>query len=84
MAVYPFYVKADSSSRKSLIAGGVRSKRGHMTTSIYQRDEGAITTPYEISQYSILDTRDDGKEHIVLVTEVSYLGNVIPTHITNY
>ena len=84
MAIYPFYVEADSSSRKSLIAGGVRAKDGEMTTAIYQRDNGAITTPYKVYQHSFSEMRDDGKEHLVLETQVIFQGDVIHTHRTDY
>ena len=84
MAVYPFYVEADSSSRKSLIAGGVRAKNGEMTTAIYQRDNGAITTPYKVYQHSFSEMRDDGKEHLVLETQIIFQGDVIHTHRTDY
>ena len=84
MAVYPFYVEADSSSRKSLIAGGVRAKDGYMTTSIYQRENGAITTPYKVYQHSFSEMRDDGKEHLVLETQVIFQGDVIHSHRTDY
>ena len=84
MAVYPFYVEANSSSRKSLIAGGVRAKDDEMTTAIYQRDNGAITTPYKVYQHSFSEMRDDGKEHLVLETQIIFQGDVIHTHITDY
>ena len=39
MSVYPFYIKADSSTRQSYIEGGTRNKNGTLDTTIYQRDE---------------------------------------------
>lgn len=84
MAVYPFYVRANSSTRKSPIEGGVRAKNGYMTTAIYQRDNGAITTPYKVHQLSFYEMREDGKEHLVLETQIIYLGEVIHRHLTDY
>lgn len=79
MSVFPFYIVAHSSSRQSPIQGGVRRKDGRMTTYLYQRDEGSITAPYTIEQFS---REKDGVRK--LITEVSYLGNVISTHVTDY
>lgn len=84
MAVYPFYVESNSSTRRTTSGVGCRAKNGYMTTSIYQRDNGAITTPYKVYQYSHYETRDDGKEHLVLTTEIIYQGEVIHSHSTDY
>lgn len=81
MAVYPFYLEADSSSRKSTISGGVRSKNGYMNTKIYQRDNGEITTPYEIRQYTRENT-ETGK--LQCVTAVYYQGKCVSEHTTDY
>lgn len=79
MAVYPFYVEVNSSSRANKVGCGAKSKKGYMETFIYQRDEGEITTPFKIVQRSI----EEGNE-IKLYTEVYYNGELIKTHITNY
>lgn len=79
MAVYPFYISTDADGRKTPIAGGTRKKDGDMTTTIYQRSNGGITTPFKIRQYS---TEIDGV--LKLVTDVYYLGELIKSHITDY
>lgn len=79
MSVYPFYISTDAEGRKTPIAGGTRKKDGDMTTTIYQRDNGAITTPFKIRQYS---TEIDGVHK--LVTNVYFQGELIKTHITDY
>lgn len=84
MAVYPFYAEVNSSTRKSLASAGCRAKDGYMTTTIYQRENGAITIPYKIHQSSFYEMRDDGKEHLVLETQVIYEGDVIHKHRTDY
>lgn len=84
MTPYPFYINTDAEGRRTSIAGGTRKKDGYMTTSIYQRDNGAITTPYKVYQSSHYETREDGKEHLVLTTEIIYQGEVIHSHSTDY
>lgn len=79
MAVYPFYIITNAEGRKTPIAGGTRKKDGDMTTTIYQRSNGDITTPFKIRQYSV---EIDGVHK--LVTDVYYLGEVIKSHITDY
>lgn len=81
MAVYPFYVTVKSSTRKSEVGVGARSKNSDMTTVIHQRDKGAITTPYKISQQTYEDT-ETGVIH--LVTYVYKNGELIDTHETEY
>lgn len=80
MAVYPFYVSVDSSSRKSTIGVGCRTKQGEMNTEVYQRENGSITNPYTIRQYTL--TKEDGT--IRCVTSVSFQGKEIHSHITDY
>ena len=67
------------------IAGGTRKKDGDMTTTVYQRDKGAITTPFKIRQYSTEDFNEETQkwEHH-LHTDVYYQGEVIKRHITDY
>ena len=84
MAVRPFYIDADIDGRKTPLAGGTKKKDGDHTISIYQRDNGAITTPYKVYQHSFLEMRDDGKEHLVLETQIIFQGDVIHTHRTDY
>ena len=84
MAVRPFYINADIDGRKTPLAGGTKKKDGDHTISIYQRDNGAITTPYKVYQHSFLEMRDDGKEHLVLETQIIFQGDVIHTHRTDY
>ncbi len=85
MAVYPFYVEVDSSTRKTTEGVGCRSKDGYMTTTIYQRDNGEITSPYKVWQYS--DTIDGV---LCLVTEIKYKNpdtdryEVIHKNVTKY
>ena len=56
-----------------------------MTTTVYQRDKGAITTPFKIRQYSTEDFNEETQkwEHH-LHTDVYYQGEVIKRHITDY
>lgn len=79
MSVYPFYVSATSSTRRSDIKGGTRNKDGSMTIHVYQRDRGSITEPYTLEQRSVYR---DGKHY--LVTEVRYDNKVIHSHETEY
>ena len=80
MSVYPFYIEAIADGRKTPIAGGTRRKEGKILTKIHQRENGEITTPYEIHQYPFI--HEDGS--IELVTKVYFQGEVIHTHITDY
>ena len=83
MAVYPFYIEAKASGRQTPIAGGTRQKDGDITTVIYQRDKGEITSPFKIRQYSIYPIIDGVETH-QLVTDVYYGNEVIKQHITDY
>lgn len=83
MSVYPFYIEANASGRRTLIAGGTRQKDGEITTTVYQRSEGSITSPFKIRQYSIYPIIDGVEVH-QLVTDVYYKGEVIKQHVTNY
>lgn len=65
MAVHPFYVTSDSSSRQTLSSCGCKNRRGTIRTNIYQRSDGTITNPYTINQFSV----EEGKD-LILVTEV--------------
>lgn len=85
MAVRPFYINADIDGRKTPLAGGTKRADGDHTITIYQRDEGAITTPFKIRQYSTEDLNEEtGKWEKHLHTSVYYLGELIKTHTTNY
>lgn len=52
MAVKPFYIDARIEGRKTHLAGGTKRKDGEHTIDIYQRDNGDITTPFKIRQYT--------------------------------
>jgi len=80
MAVYPFYVSAKSSSRRSEIKGGARSKAGSMTTTIYQRDNSSITKPIKVEQYSMYNS--DGE--LELHSDIYLDGNKIGEKVTKY
>lgn len=79
MAVYPFYIDAVSSTRSSNVGVGTRRKDGTLNTCVYQRENGTITRPYYIEQYT--EERDGV---LKCITNVYYLGNIISTHITDY
>ena len=80
MSVYPFYVSVESSTRKDTVGVGCRKKQGAVHTKIYQRENGEITNPYTIHQYTI--TKEDGS--IRCVTTVSFQGREIHCHFTDY
>lgn len=85
MAVYPFYISTEAYGKKTPIEGGTRSKYGDMTTTIYQRDKGAITTPFRIRQYSTQYVdKNTNKEVHHLHTDVYYNGELIASHTTDY
>ena len=86
MAVRPFYISTKVSGRQTEIAGGPKSKNGYAETTIYQRANGQITTPFKIIQRSIevLDPENPDKYVQELVTEVYYEGELIKTHATFY
>lgn len=85
MAVYPFYISTDADGRSTPIACGTRRKDGDMTTTIYQRDNGSITEPFEIRQYSTEDLNEEtGEWEHHLHTDVYYQGEVIKSHVTKY
>lgn len=79
MAVYPFYTKVESSSRRTATGVGARSKDGVLNTHIYQREDGGITNPFTINQYT--EERDGV---LKCITRVFYQGGLIKEHITNY
>lgn len=79
MAVYPFYTTIDSSSRKSEVSVGAKSKDATMETLVMQRDNGESTTPFRIYQ----TTYYEGKV-LKCVTKVYYRGELLKEHITNY
>lgn len=80
MAVRPFYIESDIEGRKTMLSGGPKNRHGGISTTIYQRDEGAITQPFKIEQYSV---EEEGK--LKLITEVyQHPGKKIATHITYY
>jgi len=85
MAVRPFYIEADIDGRKTPLAGGTARKDGTHTIEIHQRDEGAITTPFKIRQYSTEDLNEEtGEFERHLHTDVYYKGEVIKSHTTKY
>lgn len=79
MAVRPFYIEADIEGRKTPLAGGTKRSDGTHDISIYQRNQGAITTPFKIRQYT--DTIDGV---LKCVTKVYYQGELLKEHITDY
>lgn len=79
MAVYPFYISTDAEGRRTPIAGGTRKKNGTMSTTVYQRENGGITTPFKIYQYT--EERDGV---LKCITRVSYQGELLKEHITDY
>lgn len=79
MAVYPFYTKVESSSRATATGVGARSKNGVLNTHIYQRENGEITNPFTINQYT-----EERNGVLYCITKVYYLGEVIKTHETYY
>lgn len=79
MSVYPFYVETFAEGRKTPIAGGTKKKDGVMSTTVYQRERGAITTPFKIEQSSFIE---DGVRR--LVTKVYFQGELLKEHITDY
>lgn len=81
MAVYPFYVKVNSSTRREEVGVGCRSKKGNMTINILQRNRGAIETPYKIVQTTNENTETG---ELLLVTTVYKNGVVIDSYETNY
>ena len=81
MAVYPFYTEVSSTTRSSSVGVGCRAKNGSMTTKIYQRENGEITTPYEVKQFTAENT-ETGK--ISLTTRIYFQGMCIHEHTTDY
>ena len=79
MSVYPFYINAKAEGRKTPISGGSRRKDGSINTTIYQRANGGITTPFEIKQFT--DIRNEKR---VCITQVYYFNNLIAEHVTDY
>lgn len=79
MAVYPSYVKVESSSRATVTGVGARSKNGVLNTHIYQRENGGITNPFTINQYT-----EEQNGVLKCITRVYYQGDLIKEHITNY
>lgn len=79
MAVYPFYTKVESSTRKTATGVGARSKDGVLNTHIYQRAKGEITNPITINQYT--EERDGV---LKCITRVYFQGDILFTHVTDY
>lgn len=82
MAVRPFCIEADIEGRETKLTGGTRFKDGYQEITIYQRNEGAIETPYRIIQRSFY-TPNPNKEH-KLATEVYFKDSLIHTYTTDY
>lgn len=80
MAVMPFYVTVDSSTRANTVGCGCKAKQGYIETVIHQRSNGAITTPFKVVQMSHTD--ENGK--ITLHTTVYHEGKLLVEHITDY
>lgn len=85
MPVRPFYIRARIDGRHTELTGGPKSKDGNVYIDIYQRDKGAITSPFKISQYSTKDFNEETQkwEHH-LTTAIYYLGECIVRHTTDY
>ena len=79
MAIYPFYTTVDSSSRKSLVSVGAKSKDATMETLVMQRDNGESTTPFRIYQTTYYEG-----DVLKCVTRVYYRGVLLKEHITDY
>lgn len=79
--VYPFYVEVDSSTRSSKVGVGARSKDGTLVTDVYQRDDGNITNPIQIRQYTY-QIPDTGKR--MCVTQIFFEGECLKQHETPY
>ena len=79
MAIYPFYTKVESSTRKEVTGVGARSKEGVLNTHIYQRENGEAINPFTINQYT--ETRDGV---LKCITRVFYQGGLLKEHITDY
>lgn len=79
MAVYPFYTKVESSTKRTATGVGARSKDGVLNTHIYVRERGAITNPFTINQYT-----EERNGVLYCITKVFYLGQVIKVHETEY
>lgn len=80
MAVYPFYTKVESSTRKTPTGVGARSKDGVLNTLIYQRDRGEITCPFTVNQYTY--TTEMGV--LMCRTRVYFLGELLKEYDTEY
>lgn len=81
MAVNPFYITVDSSSRQTLTTCGCRGKEGTITTKIYQRSDGGIRNPFTIKQNSYYE--EDGS--LTLRTTIYDIsGKIVATHTTSY
>lgn len=79
MAIYPFYTTVDSSSRKSLVSVGAKSKDATMETLVMQRDNGESTTPFRIYQTTYYEG-----DVLKCVARVYYRGELLKEHITDY
>ena len=79
MSVYPFYIETDAEGRRTPIAGGTRKKDGTMSTTVYQREHGCITSPFTIKQYSEIH---EGVQKCI--TRVYFKGELLKEHITDY
>lgn len=79
--VYPFYIEVDSSTRKSAVGVGTKSKDGSLMTRVYQRDDGNITNPFQIRQYTY-QIPDTGKR--MCVTQIFFKGECLKQHETPY
>lgn len=79
--VYPFYIEVDSSTRSSKVGVGTKSKDGSLMTNVYQRDDGNITNPFQIRQYTY-QIPDTGKR--MCVTQIFFKGECLKQHETPY
>lgn len=79
MAVKPFYIEANIDGRKTPLAGGTKSKNGSQRINLFQRDNGDITKPFCIEQYT---EEQDGV--LKCITDVYFNGELIKKHTTNY
>lgn len=85
MTVRPFYMVASIEGRETLLSGGTKQKDGEQRIYLSQRDNGEVTTPFEVYQHSIhpIDEKTGKRKH-QLETIVYYQGEVLQRHVTVY
>ena len=85
MPVRPFFIDAKIEGRQTPLRGGPKRKDGDVTIDIYQRDDGEITKPFRIHQYTTQDKDEKTGEWVHhLNTSIYYFDELIKMHTTNY